>query len=299
MKWPSLLGGKPVKPRGGPKVITCPLAQFTPPDDLLSAMRKAECVLIGGEQLSVVSAVLSYPKFLRSLVDWLCESGGLTDLVANQIRARIVTEETDLAWTMLLPGMRGREAMVLDYARSAYMRPTPFTKIHEAAAKLSFSGVITPNLDPMLEKLFERRQPQCIAASETNLFAGGFCVLKLRGIWERPETVILDPRSAAESNRKNDSYRKFVEATYAVHRLLFLGTSPVEVSRLLDGLNLQPQTNQHLYVLSAIEDGDKATRKAWEAVQATYGFALLTYAPAETGTVCQFLEKLREPVLAA
>ncbi len=301
MKWPTLLGGKPAKPHSGATHglgLVCPLAQFEPPEDLLSAMRKAECVLVGGEQLSVVSAVLSYSKFLRSLVDWLGESGAVSDLVANQVRARIAGDDTDTAWTLLLPGMQGREAMVLDYARSAYTRPTPFTKIHEAAAKLSVSGVITPNLDRMFEKLFEGREPQCIAASETDTFSGGFCVLKLRGVWDRPETVVLDPRTAAESNRKSENYRKFVEATYAVHRLLFLGMSPVEVSRLLDGLNLKPQTNQHLYVLAAIDEGDKGARKAWEALRGAYGLALLTYAPGETATVCQFLEKLRQPALA-
>jgi hypothetical protein len=301
MKWPgsSFFSGKSEKrpeviPTAG--LVTGPLARFIPPDDLLTAMQKWECVLVAGEQLSVTSAVLPWSKFLRSLTDWLSEMGALTDLVANHIRACAVKEDIDTSWKLLLPGMQGREAAVLEYARSAYVRPAPLTKIHETLAKLNFSGVITPNLDSMLERAFAHRSPRCLGPTETGLFDGGFCALKLRGVWERPETINLDPQTAADSNRGNESYRTFVEATHAVHRLLFVGISPAETGRILNGLNWTRQPTQHMYVLAAIAADDKTVRKAWDHLQGTYRFALLTYAAGDSATVCQFLEKLLPPV---
>ena len=303
MKWPgsSFFGGKSEKqPAVGPaaSLVTGPLDRFIPPDDLLTAMQKWECVLVSGEQLSVASAVLPWSKLLRSLTDWLSETGALTDLVANQIRSCAVKDDIDTAWKLLLPGMQGREAAVLEYARSAYMRASPLTKIHEALAKLNFSGVITPNLDWMLEKTFAHREPQCIGPTETASFAGGFCVLKLRGVWERPETIQLDPQTAADSNLQNERYRTFLEATHAVHRMIFAGISPAETRRILHGLNWKRQPTQHLYVLAAIAADDKAVRKAWEQLKRAYGFTLLTYVAGDTATVCQFLEKLQSPITA-
>jgi len=301
MRWPgsSFLGGKTEKQSAAAPAavrVTGPLARFTPPDDLVAAMQKWECVLVAGEQLSVASAVLPWSKLLRSLTDWLSETGALTDLVANQIRSCAVKGDIDGAWKLLLPGMKGREAAVLEYARSAYMRSSPLTKIHETLAKLNFSGVITPNLDWMLEKAFAHREPQCIGPSETASFARGFCVLKLRGVWERPETIQLDPQTAASTNLRDDSYRTFIEATHAVHRMIFVGISPAETGRILDGLNWRKHPKQHLYVLAAIPADNKVVRKAWEQLQAGYGFTLLTYAPGDSATVCQFLEKLLPPV---
>jgi len=258
-------------------------------------MQKWECVLVAGEQLSVASAVLPWSKLLRSLTDWLAETGALTDLIANQVRSCALKEDIDGAWKLLLPGMQGREAAVREYARSAYMRSSPLTKIHEALAKLNFSGVITPNLDWMLEKTFAHREPQCIGPLETASFAGGFCVLKLRGVWERPDTIQLDPQTAASTNLRDDGYRTFIEATHAVHRLLFIGINPAEIGRILNGLNWKKQPTQHLYVLAAIAADDKAVSKAWEQLQAAYGFILLTYAAGDSATVCQFLEKLLPP----
>jgi hypothetical protein len=293
MKWPgsSFLGGKSAK-QPTAALVTGPLARFIPPDDLLTAMQKWECVLVSGELLSVASAVLPWSKLLRSLTDWLSETGALTDLVANQIRSCAVKEDIDTAWKLLLPGMQGREAAVLEYARSAYMRSSPLTKIHEALAKLNFSGIITPNLDWMLEKTFAHREPQCIGPTETASFTGGFCVLKLRGVWERPDTIQLDPQTAADSNLHNESYRTFLEATHAVHRMIFVGIGPAETGRILNGLNWKRQPTEHLYVLAAIAADDKAVRKAWEQLQGAYGFTLLTYVAGDSATVCEFLEKL-------
>jgi hypothetical protein len=292
--------GKRRRSGGSGGQIGASLGAFTPPAELLAAIAAGECVLVADEEMSALSGVPRWAEFLRGLADWLVELNLLDREAGNQINTRASKNNVETAWQMLQQTLLDRQDVLWEYAHARYTRMTALSRVHEYTGKVNFGGVITSNLDNLLEKAFQHRGAQSFAPSETEklipVFTNNeFFVLRLRGVWARRETIELDPITASNTNRKNLALIRFVETTMLSRCSVFLNLSPEAIGKLLEGVHLNPENAKQHYAVIPCAERDNSIRKACESMQNKFGIIPLMYPPGGTEMVCDFLQKLTEP----
>ena len=276
------------------------LDTFDPPAELIAAIAAGECILAGGEDLSALAGVPRWAEFLRGLSDWLVELNLLSRDVGNQVNSRAGKNNVETAWQMLQQARRDRQDVLWEYAHARYTRMAALSRVHEYISEVNFGGVITPNLDNLLEKAFQHRGVRSFGPSETEelipVFTDSeFFILKFRGVWARRDTIELDPLTALNANRKRPELMGFLETMMLTRSNVFLNMSPDAITQILEGVSINPENAKQHYAVIPCAADDKVLGKACELLQSRFGIISLTYPPGKTDIVCAFLAKLSDP----
>jgi hypothetical protein len=234
--------------------------------------------------------------FIQGLIDRLYDSLLLDPDSAEAARAAHRRGEVDRVANALLPIVTANPQVLLEYARSMYRKAAALSQTHEALTRIGVGGIVTPNLDCLLERTFGVCEEQAFAATEAGdalsaLLRQEFVALKLRGVWSRPATLRVWPSDASQANATNLPLRKLLGAMLTDRTMIFLGASLDEIATWLAPAELAspPQRTHYALVMKAGHD----TPKKAHDLRLRYNIETMSY-PAENGheAVIEFLSRL-------
>ena len=115
----------------------------------------------------------------------------------------------------LTPVAASRPDLVNEFAERMYVKAAALSRVHEAIASIGACGAVTPNLDSLVERCFKLQETEAFAPCEATqasscLMRGQFTVMKLRGLFARPETLNVWPAAALTANAENPALEHFI-----------------------------------------------------------------------------------------
>lgn len=268
------------------------LGDLNPPEDLVRALNNHECMVVVGEDPGSRSSLPPWPQFVRRLAEWMVDLNLLPESEAAQVRMLLAASDADGAMAILDEHIS--QERLRDYARGTYLRAAPLSAIHEKLANVPFSAAMDGCLDELFKGTAGQASVFVPAESEDAhqaLASSAPFVMRLRGDWARPETIIVSPQKAAQHNQAQAGYVDFLRSAVASRTVLFVGMSVQDIGTWLEVLKpakTAAATRKH-YAL--VPQAVAATRAA-EAVCRRAGLRMLTYANDEAEQVCTFLDKL-------
>jgi hypothetical protein len=275
----------------------------SPPEGLVVACRKGECVLYAGAGLSAQAGLPTWRPFLRGLLQRADESGLLEPGVASSMRAALDQEITDPVADGLVNAFREKPDRLLDYLRAVFLSPDlSLPPTHRLLQQLSWSAALTTNFDDLLERTYADQAPRVLTPADSEplleaLAKRAFFLLKLYGTLEHPQTIVVAPAAFNEVIAKNRPFSSVMEGVFVARTLLFLGTSLEGIETYLSGLSLKEHLTRPHYALVGV------TGTAWQAradlLQRRYGIEVLPYTPSDGyPEVSAFLDALVRAVRA-
>ncbi len=257
----------------------------SPPEKLVSACRRGECVLYAGAGLSAQAGLPTWRPFLEGLLERAIQVRVLTEDTAASLRSGLQEGVTDPVADSLVNAFRAKPDEFLEYLRSVFLAPAaPPTVAHRCLRDLRLCGAVTTNFDGLLERTFAERTaavhtPRDAEALFEALAKRTFFLLKLYGTLERPETVVAAPAAFAELLAKNQPFASFMEGVFVGRTLLFLGTSLEGIETYLNTLTPKEHLTRPHYAVVAV------TGTAWQAraelLQRRFGIEVLPYSPTD------------------
>jgi hypothetical protein len=283
-----------------PKVRKQPfrnIPELAPPsDELFKASAQNEVFIFAGEEFSRMCGMPVWRSFLLGLIDRLYDSLLLEPESADIARAAHRRGEVDRVSNALHPIATANAEVLLDYARSMYRKPAALTQTHEALTRIGVGGIVTPNLDVLLERTFGLAEEKAFAATEagdalSTMIRQEFVALKLRGVWSRPATLRIWPSQAQQANAANLPLKKLLGALLTHRTMIFLGASLDEIATWLEPADLASTPERPHYAL--VVKADHNTTKKANDLLSQYNIETMTY-PAENGNdaVIEFLSRL-------
>ncbi|HYP07629.1 MAG TPA: hypothetical protein VER03_15455, partial [Bryobacteraceae bacterium] len=209
-----------------------------PETDLLAAAADRACVVFAGEELSRASSMPTWRTFVLGFIDLLHDSLLLEPEHSNASRAAHRAGQVDHVAKQLEPLALANRELVNEFARGMYCKPAALTRLHEAIASVGACAFITPNLDPLLERCFGLSTAESFAPAHSGDALGAllrrqFVGMKLRGMFERPETLHVWPSEAQAANAKIAEFRRFLAAILTNKTTVFVAASAEEIEAWL------------------------------------------------------------------
>lgn len=258
------------------------------PPKLAAAIAAGECTLFWGAGLS---AQAGYPTWNEAL-DQMIERTSQADALRQFLR----TGRRSLVMETLLAQL-GRESMIGEISR-LWGGAGQFPQALAAISNIPFANVITSVWDPIVEQVFARRQPTVVTgvgneSLGTLLTRETFCVVRLWGSLQRPESLLFTESEFRSALSANPNYAKYLASLTLSQTHLFVGASLETVQEHLSLAPREPSSRAH-YALVPHSDGVETAR---EAMKATYGVELLVFQPSPGWPqVSEFVTKLARTV---
>jgi hypothetical protein len=274
------------------------LGEMDIPDDLLKALANDECIFAVGEDIASACGIPAWTPFVRMLVEWTADLQFFSDSEANMLRHRLAGGAANAIFRELSAVLADHRQSVIEFARSIYLKPAALSQVHEAIASLRIGGLLSGSLDRVLERAFSNanRELTVFLAQQSDLAIPALhnkepFLLKLRGDWQTPESVVIEPSQAAKQNSAIPSYEDVLRFALERRSIVFVGMPLHEIDTWLGGIKLKGATRGSHYALIANNTGKPLKDPA--RLAARYSIKLLTYAPRELNQVCTFIEKMR------
>ena len=272
------------------------------PDDLVQACLEGNGVLYAGSGLSAPLGLPTWRPFLNGLLEWCATQELLSKQSLRSLEQALDAGDLDVVADRVVT-IAGRESWsnrLNEYLSQVFIREAgPLTECHRLLAGIGFSAGLTTNFDDFLERAFSIPPTAALTPHDTDglltaMSKREFFVLKLYGILNRPETVMLSPGQFKDFVIANRAFTEFMEALFVSRTLLFIGSSIEGISWYLDGLRIRGSSRQH-YALVAVNEG------AWEAraeeLKERFGIHVLPYSESpDHPEVRDFLTKLFDKV---
>ena len=256
----------------------------TPPDNLISSLAKSECVLYAGAGLSAAVAELpTWTLFISSLLQWARDEGYIRGDFGDSLKEAIEYGQTDVVADSLINSIGTDLGALNDYLKKVFLSTSPnLPERYSLLRKIPFSAVLSANFDNLLELNYEgvveRRiyTPQDSNELFSALSSNDFYILKLYGMLERPETVVVAPAQYQAAIAQNLIFSQFMDSLFVSRTLLFIGASLDGIAAYLNGLKFQGTgTPRQHYALVDV------TGSAWKVnadlLQRRYGISVLPY----------------------
>jgi len=278
---------------------------MNPPPELVRQIAKGNAVVFVGAGLSVPAGLPSWPRLLRSMLEW-----GLEHDVALPDRAGIETliERGELLLVADLLRQRLGRADFRRCLKAIFDDPQPRpTAAHEILVRIPFSAALTSNYDRLLETAYTTRLgtlPKVITHRDGPelgaVLREDFYVLKLHGTLDRIDTIVLGQSDFREITHAQLALQQHLRTLFSMKTVLFLGfgLKDPDLRFVLDYLNViyreSPGTHYALMISDSVSDLWK------EAYDRYYGIKFISYRPsaADHPEVHDFLERLAAQVEA-
>jgi hypothetical protein len=204
-----------------------------PPQEVVDALMKKECVAFVGSGLSARAGLPTWRGFVEGLVNEAVALGLMAETEAGHQLAALdggINAVADNA----ISAFSGKTDALLAYYRRALTPaqgvPTPpvFAKLRE----IPFASVLTTNYDDLLSKTYadtdykldltprDSSDLLSLQSAENARF-----LLKLYGDLSRPDTVTFGPGDYQDMVRSNAAFSRFIEGLFFSRTMLFVGTS--------------------------------------------------------------------------
>jgi SIR2-like domain len=184
--------------------------------------------------------------------------------------------------------------VLLEHSRSMYLKAAPLSQMHEAIANIGMCGAITPNLDVLLERVFRVEEMGVFSPCEaedaiSRLKSDGFVLMKLRGMFARPESLQIWPSKAMQANVSNAALRRFISSALATRTVLFVGATLDEIDAWIGCADATQAAQRHYaLVVKSEANGEKKAK----ALLQRFNIQCMSY-PADSHSVAiEFLEAL-------
>ena len=279
-----------------PKPMKHIAALGEPPDDLLRAAADGSCVIFAGEELSRGSGMPLWRTFVLGFIDRLYDTLVVTSGQAGVLRVAHRRGECDDVARKLAPVALANLELLNEYALTLYRKPAALTQLHEAVADSGARAFISANLDSLMERCLGIEVGAVFTPAESEaalscLLSREFFGLKLRGTFEKSQSLRVWPSDAQEANAANPDFRRLVGHILTDRTLLCVGASVEEISEWLPAPERSSTPARRHYALLSKTDTFHAKRA--QALSARFNIQCMTYAPAEVSQVVEFLSKVR------
>jgi predicted ATPase len=275
----------------------------SPPDDLIGSLAKSECVLYAGAGLSAEANLPTWSLFISDLLQWAREKSYIKGDFADSLKEAIEFGQTDLVADSLINSIGSDQNTLNSYLKKVFLSTPNLPDRYSLLREIPFSAVLSANFDDLLERNYrhvvENRiyTPQdwneLLAALSKNVFY----ILKLYGMLERPESVLVAPAQYQAAIAQNLLFSQFMDSLFVSKTLLFIGASLDGIAAYLNGLKFQgTSTPRRHYALVDV------TGSAWKVnadlLQRRYGISVLPYSaspgyPEVSIFLEQVIDKLR------
>jgi hypothetical protein len=236
------------------------LAQIS---DLLGSTRATNALVVGvGPQVPETAGLPSWSEIASMLILDLSRVIESSDeLVAFKKRA-LPYEIAELYVSMF--GIAGLQTTVQRFVSERNPHPSP---LYQALSRLPVRAFVTTNMDSLLEQALARRgiSPQVVAnASDLPTTTEHRpLIFKLRGSWDRPATIKLDPSRLGSGGLKDAPVDTYLAQLLSATPVLFVGYSvhDSEFQRLYQTYYESGSRWSNWVVLT--EDTDEVTENLW------------------------------------
>lgn len=266
------------RPVSDDKNLGPPTSPLVPdvPRDLIESIARGECTLFWG---AGVSAQAGYPTWLQLLGDIVEgpateEDPALRSMLQRALEARQTALVIETLVTRLGP------PRVAELTRRHLQAVPKSADVLERLAAMPFANAVTSTWDRLIDATFERRRPEIV----TGVSSGGlenlltrkkFCLVRLWGSLDRPETVLFTSDAWRAAASGNQEYAKYVTSLALDQTHFFLGASLETIEMYLSGTRGLPKSRKH-YALVPEELNIALSR---EVFRDHYGVELLVYRP--------------------
>jgi hypothetical protein len=274
-----------------------------PPQELVEAVTDGNCVLFVGSGLSARAGFPTWKAFVKGLLDWAINESFIDSKAAVSFDQAISAGEVNPAADSLVNvlAQEGRGPELNEYLAKIFLEPKPdLPDTHHLLRSIPFTAALTTNLDALLERAYadvphQVYTPRDAAELQDALRLRDFFILKLYGLLEQPDNVLLAPAQYESMIKSNLRFSNFMASLFVSRTILFVGASLDGIQDYLEGIQVTASDRTH-YALVAVAGS------AWETqadpLRRHYNIQVLPFPVSETfSEVPEFLETLAERVV--
>ena len=177
------------------------LTALVPPQDLVAACQKGDCVAFVGAGVSGAMKFPTWQPLVEHLLGWARREALISPDSLASLDAALKAQQLDLVADNVVNAAQTerRYPDLLSAVRPIYDRrdvaPGP---VHQTLGALGLSAVLTTNFDPLLEATFAGRFDRVLTPLDPEplldaLTKRQFFLLKLYGTLDRQETILIAP----------------------------------------------------------------------------------------------------------
>jgi SIR2-like domain/EVE domain/AAA domain len=228
------------------------------PSELVESIRAGECVLFAGAGLSARAGVPTWNQFLSGLLSLASEKQVVDPLRAESFAAALQEGERNAVADGLVDAFGTDRGSLQQFLLKTFPELQDLSSAHKLIRQIPFGAVVTTNYDTLLERTFPQfaeaglytpkdAESLLDALSQKRRF-----ILKLYGIIQRPETLILAPIEYQEMVSSNVSFYKFVEGLFFSRSFFFIGLSLEGIQDFLSGFVFRGANPRKHFALVAV-----------------------------------------------
>lgn len=273
-----------------------------PPDDLIQAVLEGSCVLFAGSGLSARAGFPTWKTFVKGLLDWAMNESYIDAKSAVFIDGAISAGEVNPAADSLVNALaqEGRGPELNTHLKQIFLEPTPnLPDTHHILRRIPFAAALTTNFDPLLERTYEDVPHQVYTPRDAEnlqdaLRLRDFFILKLYGLLDQPDNVLLAPAQYESMVKSNRRFAEFMAGLFVSRTILFVGASLDGIQDYLEGIEVKASERVH-YALVAVVGSAWETRA--DLLRRRYNIQVLPFRVSESySELPEFLETLAERV---
>jgi len=296
---PSAVTTSPVEGAPAPPPAAPDLPALEVPPELIQSCMTGECVLFAGAGLSARAGVPTWNQFLTDLIAYAGNHKIVGPEYAASLEAALKEGDRDSTADGLVQAFGSQRELLVDFLQQCFPDSTLLAPAHEFLRQTPFAAVVTTNYDRLLEKAFpeyavgglftpKEAEPLLDALSQKRRF-----ILKLYGLIERPETLIVAPIEYREALSSNISFSKFMEGFFFSRNFFFVGLSLEGIQDFLSGFVFRGISPRKHFALVAV--AGSAWKARAELLQRRYNVQVVPFALSPSfAEVDPFMEALAE-----
>ncbi len=271
-----------------------------PPEDLVKACLEGNCILYVGSGLSASAGLPTWNPFVNDLLSWAVEQKFIDPSFGESLKKAIESGESNIAADSILGALEDKDRVrkLNNYLQQLFLEPSQnLTEAHHIIREIGFSAILTTNFDRLLERTFEQAANRVYTPQDTEplleaLSKRAFFILKLYGILDRPETVLVAPAQYEDAIVGNLAFSEFMDSLFVSRTLLFVGSSLNGIQAYLEGIKLRGSSRQHYALVSV---GGEAWEAKAELLWRRHRIRVLPYTSTDDHSeVLEFLTQLAE-----
>lgn len=280
------------------------LSQPIPPDDLVKTCLQGNCVAFIGAGLSKPAGCPAWREMVEDLLHWSVGEGIIDDRLALSYDDALRSNDVYVAADGIIHTIYEKDAdrlRLLAHLAETLQNPSVRpTDTHRFLARLPLVGVLTTNLDSLMEQTFGTAKvytPGDTKELAVSLAQRQAFVLKLSGDLSRPDTVQITPNQHRDLIAGDQAYAQFIQKLFFARTILFLGASLDGIIANLEAMQCRTSPRQH-YALVSVSDADWQAKA--ELLQKRYNVQVLPYHTSRTHPeVLTFVQTLLADVTRA
>lgn len=271
-----------------------------PPQGLIDACAKGDCVLYAGAGLSAQAGYPTWQPFVEHLLAKSREGGKLEPGFADSLQAALRGGQVDPVADAIV-GAVGRDE-VMKRLVETFGREQRLPDAHRLLKRIPLCAALTTNFDTLLERAYPDAGDRVFTPRDAErliqvLGRRAFFIAKLYGRLSAPETVLLGPAEYAETVARSLTFSQFMEGLFVSRTLFFVGASLEGIESYLSGLTFRGQMTRPHYALVAVTDA--GWRAKADLLRRRYAIEVLPYmAGPRFEELSTFLERLANAVAA-